>query len=392
MNDDSYTPDRLIERTHSSVNGWELVPIIVNCTGDGRITETIETLAQQHAGLHVVINDERQCTAVAVRNALNAAVSSVRAEAVVMCRCPVHRLELHLPVITSHLKHGVDLVLGSRIKGSFIIKHGSKKGVSGRLSCVVLSQLLRVIFFLPTRAWFRATDPQTPLLAFRVPFYKNSSEALSCFKPGTDFLQFLFYTLVSGTAQVTEIPIQGECNGYTGGRLFSHVASAFRIRWRAAETKRFLKFAVVGFSGYVVNAASLEFFRQLGFTGSIAAYFGQFPHLSRFALLSSQSAWSAGFAAEIAILSNFLLNNFWTFSTHTIKSPLSFIGKLLQFNLTSFGGIVIQFFVIGLATRIFDDTALVRGVALVFAIVFLIIPYNWTIYNRLIWRVKGRKK
>jgi hypothetical protein len=64
---------------------------------------------------------------------------------------------------------------------------------------------------------------------------------------------------------------------------------------------------------------------------------------------------------------------------------------MFQFNLTSFGAVIIQFFVIGLATMVFGDTALVRGVALVFAIAFLIIPYNWTIYNRLIWRVKRRK-
>ena len=362
MHDASFTPGSVIEQTQSGVKGWDFVPIIVDCTEE------------------------------AVRKALDRAVNSVRADAVVMCRYPMHQAELHMPEIAAHIEQGADLVLGSRIKGSFIAKRDSKQGGSGRLSCMLLTQLLRVIFFLPTKAWFRTTDPGTPLMAFRVPLYNSCREALSFFKPGTDYLQFLFYTLVHATAQVTEIAIHGPCTKPVGVRTLSRIISAFRIRWRAAETKRFLKFAVVGFSGYLVNAVSLELFRHAGFTGSIAAYFGQFPNLSRFALLSSQSAWSAGFAAEIAIVSNFLLNNFWTFSTHKIKSPLSFIGKLLQFNMTSFGGIVIQFFVIGLATRIFEDTALVRGVALVFAIVFLIIPYNWTIYNRLIWRVKGRRR
>jgi putative flippase GtrA len=163
------------------------------------------------------------------------------------------------------------------------------------------------------------------------------------------------------------------------------------LRWRDPETRRFVKFGTVGFTGYLINASALELFRNIRLSYVIAHFFSQFPTLSRFSLLTSQSAWSASLAAELAILSNYMLNNFWTFSSHKIKSPLRFIGKMLQFNLTSFGAVVMQFFVIGLATMLFEDTALVRGVALVFAVVFLIIPYNWTIYNRLIWRVKRRK-
>ena len=74
-----------------------------------------------------------------------------------------------------------------------------------------------------------------------------------------------------------------------------------------------------------------------------------------------------------------------------LKLLFVFLVKLLQFNLTSFGAIMIQFFVIGFATMIFKDTPAVREVSLIFAIAFLIIPYNWTIYNWLIWKVKRLK-
>ena len=59
--------------------------------------------------------------------------------------------------------------------------------------------------------------------------------------------------------------------------------------------------------------------------------------------------------AELAIISNFTLNNFWTFAAKKIvtlrKTPI----KFLQFNLTSVGAIIIQGATIELGTLIFGN-------------------------------------
>ena len=390
IHDDSAMPTQLIESAQTAMETWEFPLIIANCTGGGRFSETIDILKRQHPGIYVIQNDDHRCNGEIHQEAIDVAVHSLHADAVIVCQYPSLQSEAHNHTICEHIENGAQLVLGTRnkIEGVYISKHGT----SLPLLCKIKSQLLRALYFLPTKAWFRASDPQTPLMAFQASLYNDASAALTNYKLGTNYLQFLMYTLVRSTAEVIEIPIHGVCEKRIQGKALGQYTSAFRIRWRDHETKRFIKFGFVGFTGYIVNAVSLELFRHTVLTLTIAQYFQQFPNLSRFALFSSQSAWSAGFAAEIAIISNYLLNNFWTFSTHKIKSSVKFIAKLLQFNLTSFGGIVIQFFVIGLATRLFSDTAVVRGVALIFAIVFLIIPYNWTMYNRLIWRVKGRNK
>jgi len=147
-----------------------------------------------------------------------------------------------------------------------------------------------------------------------------------------------------------------------------------------------LKFAIVGFTGFVVNSLGLEFFRRSGLADSLSASFTAYASTPGLSLLANPNSWSGGLGAELAIISNFILNNFWTFSSDRITNPFKFLYKFLQFNLTSFGAVIIQFIAIGLATLAFGDTTLVRQLALVLSIGFLILPYNWLMYNLVIWR------
>lgn len=98
--------------------------------------------------------------------------------------------------------------------------------------------------------------------------------------------------------------------------------------------------------------------------------------------------------AEFAILSNFLLNNIWTFSdAKNIKNKSSFIIRLLKFNTASFIAILIQgvstwigVVLIGQNINIFGFSILTRIAILFPTIILLIIPLNYFIYNRLIWK------
>jgi hypothetical protein len=59
------------------------------------------------------------------------------------------------------------------------------------------------------------------------------------------------------------------------------------------------------------------------------------------------------------------------------------------FNLTSFGAIIIQFVCVGLAVMFFGDKLGIRQGVLIGAILLLVVPYSWTIYNVVIWRKKS---
>jgi putative flippase GtrA len=154
------------------------------------------------------------------------------------------------------------------------------------------------------------------------------------------------------------------------------------------KRKRFIKFGVVGFSGFVVNYLALEFFYGLGAGDFFAGLFNTISTSSFFSLLKEPSAWSAALATEIAIISNYTFNNIWTFKEHKITRVSKIIGKFFQFNLTSAGAVIIQFIVIGLGTMLFGDTMLIRLLFLIIAVAFFIVPYNWFMYNAVIWKTK----
>ncbi|HUW22073.1 MAG TPA: glycosyltransferase [Candidatus Bathyarchaeia archaeon] len=143
--------------------------------------------------------------------------------------------------------------------------------------------------------------------------------------------------------------------------ILEYIKQATKIR--IERSQRFVKFGVVGFIGYLVNASGLELFYRLGLSPGIAAAFG----------------------AELAIISNFTLNNLWTFSKEKISGPGKLVAKFLQFNFTSLGAVLIQGAVVGGLAYFFGEQW--RQFYLVAAIGFFVLPYNYLMYTRVIWRV-----
>lgn len=93
---------------------------------------------------------------------------------------------------------------------------------------------------------------------------------------------------------------------------------------------RLIRFGVVGISGIVVNMAFLAVFYELM----------QLPH-----------AVSSAAAIEVSIVSNFLLNNAWTFRDRNAAAGASFTIRMIRYNLVSLIGMAVQ---VGIALLITD--------------------------------------
>ncbi len=88
--------------------------------------------------------------------------------------------------------------------------------------------------------------------------------------------------------------------------------------------------------------------------------------------------------AELSIIWNFVLNNFWAFGKYKITNPFKVILKFPQFNLVSAGSLVIISTVIWIGTHFFGPES--RQIFLVIAIGFFVIPYSYSMYNIFIWK------
>ena len=383
--------DHLFLKTFPSIERWDCKVVIVDGKSPDGTAEVIREKTKVYENLFLLVEKQKEGLGAAYLKGFKIGMEKLDADVLFEFDGDFQHPPDMIPLMLEQIENGADFVLGSRsIKGGSIPRGW---GLKRYLYSVLGRLIVRILLFFPTKNFFRITDPKTGLRATRVRGFVDRFDSEFRYSKKFGYSLETLYHMVKLNACIVEVPLRFGLRKGGESKLETQTArdvfrTAFLLRWNDPSTKRFIRFCIVGFTGYVINASALELFRRTNLTGNIAHFFTRYTQLTSVALLTSQSAWSAALAAEAAIISNFLFNNFWTFSSHKLRSPLRFLAKMFQFNLTSIGAIIIQFLVIGLATYLFGDTPLVRGVALVCAIVFLIIPYNWTIYNWLIWKVK----
>ncbi len=178
----------------------------------------------------------------------------------------------------------------------------------------------------------------------------------------------LLYQSLKNSKKTVEVPLAFASRTKEQSKFnYKEMISTFRVAiiLGIKDKERFIKFAVVGFTGFIVNFIALRIFRKL--------------------LSVETLAWI--FSTELAIISNFTLNNLWTFKNEKIQGIGKLILKFLQFNLGSVGAIIIQSIAgpigVGIVGAKYDF------IVLGFVVAFLVLPYNYFIYNRFIWKTKN---
>jgi len=147
------------------------------------------------------------------------------------------------------------------------------------------------------------------------------------------------------------------------GYIIDVLSFVIMARIKEIITGSFGKFLVVGGIGFIINAGILRVgVESFKLSPSVANLIG----------------------AGLAIFSNFNLNNLWTFSHNKTSTILIYFKKLSQFYLTSaFGVLFIQTGIIYLG-----DHLITRKYYFIYFLVgtFFLLIWNFTIYNKFIWK------
>lgn len=282
-----------------------------------------------------------------------------------------------IPGMLQAMDDGYDYVIGSRK-----IKGGSNPKGWGfyRLFISEFGGLVaRFVMFFPFKNFFKVTDPTTGLKVTRVKGFTDHLNLdfshLYTKSFGYKF-QLLFETLKLG-AKFKEVPLVFNVRT-TGESKIEKQATiemlmvVFKIRWFDDFTQKFLKFGIIGGFGFVVNVVGAKIFKSLLIT----------PKSN----LSILNGLTNAMASELAIISNFVFNNLWTFAADKITTPKVLISKFITFNLSSVvTGIVVPSIVIGILTSLFGDYLFIYQIIAIFG---LTIPLNWFVYNKFIWKKK----
>lgn len=187
----------------------------------------------------------------------------------------------------------------------------------------------------------------------------------------------LLFKTVKLSKKTVEVPIQFAVRKKEASKFnLQEMLASYKVVMllRIKESQRFIKFGIVGFTGYLVNALGLWFFAKAGFP--------------------EWAIWAT--ATELAIISNFIFNNIWTFKKEKITGVGKIVYKFFQFNLTSAGALIIQTVFGTLGVHLFGPQY--RQLLLPFIILFMVLPYNYFMYNAVIWKTwklpwsKAKKK
>jgi dolichol-phosphate mannosyltransferase len=272
---------------------------------------------------------------------------------------------LVIPEFLRKIDQGYDLVIGSRyIKGGSIPENW---GLHRKIFSIIGNIIVKLFLFN-----FSHHDWTTGYRAIRTPVYLQVRDDLANYKGYTFQVSFL-QKAFANHAKVAEVPIHfvDRVLGKSKIPTSEYISNLlwFLIKTDITNPPRILRFLIVGTIGFIINSLGLAIFQKFGLKPSLASAIG----------------------AEIAIVSNFIWNNFWTFADQRITSVKLLPKKFLIFNLSSFGSVVIQYVVIEIGTRIFGKTQPVVWSSFVFG-VFIGLVWNYTMYNLLIWKKPAANK
>ncbi len=385
----------LFTKTFPAIRDWQMKLLVVDDTSPDKTYKIVERLQKKYKNLYLYLNPKKMGIGYAYVVGFKEAMKKLGADVVIEFDGDFQHPPEMIPVLLSEIDKGADYVLGSRK-----IKGGSNPkgwGFKRLFLSDVGGFVARFILFFPSKTFFQITDPTTGLKASRVKGFVDHLDMDHLYSKKFGYKLEFLYKMVKLGAKVKEVPLKFQVRKKGRSKITSQTAkdilrTVILLRWHNPQTQSFLKFGVVGFIGYLINAVGLEIFRSLptvkAFAQTMTANQSNFSvFISKY--LNWREATAAALAAELSIISNFTWNNLWTFSYKKISGPLNIIGKFLIFNLTSAGAVLIQFVVIGMGTAF--TGAQWHQIWLVVAIAFFIVPYNWLMYNKIIWK-RGQKK
>ena len=256
-----------------------------------------------------------------------------------------------IPEFLELISQGNDLVIGSRfVEGSSTPDFSFRRRLISRVGNLLVRYIGGARHIKDCTSGYRA---------IRATFLKDCDLSFLSTR-GYSFQSSLLCELIWRGAKAVETPIKFTSRKGGDSKLsfqdqIEFIINIPKLGFRNA--KDFIKYSIVGFSGVLVN---------LGLYAVLTRIFG-FPEIIA-PLISIESS----------LLSNFFLNNFWTFKKREITSSL--YKRFLQFHIVSGGAACLNYFTFLFAFAVIglhDIFANLIGIS-VAAILNYLINSNWT--------------
>lgn len=361
--------DKIMHETEH-LERWETHIMVVDSaspdgTGDA-IQEIIDAKPERYPNLHL-IKTKKEGLGKAYLQGFRTAIDELQPAVLFEMDADHSHDPKHIPPFLQKIEEGADFVIGSRyISGGSIPKDWA---LHRKMFSVLGNWIIRFGFMK-----LRITDWTSGFRAMKVWIVQKSLRKLEGYT-GYVFQVALLDNAIKAKAVMREVPIRF-VDRTEGQSKINSTQYIFQTLLYVFQHSSFIKFCIVGGMGFIVDF-------------SFAYLFIQVFHFPK--VLSNMMS------AEIAIISNFMFNNYWSFAHKRIRRSGSIFLSLLKFNLVSSGSVFIQGSGMWLALNILGDHILHIGslefhswiVYKVIIILMVIIPYSYFFYNRFVWKEKS---
>lgn len=353
--------ERVFEAT-KEVPNWNIEILVVDSSSTDKTGKVIKDLQKRNPKIHL-LTTEKEGLGKAYIHGFAYAIEKLNAYLLFEMDADLSHDPKEIPLFLQKIEKGADFVIGSRyIKGGSIPQDW---GIHRKIFSTLGNIIIRYGFMhLKITDW---TDGYRAIKAWVV---KDSMSHIKHYSGYVFQIALLDYA-VKNKASITEIPIHFKEREY-GISKINALQYITHILLYVFTHSSFIKFMIVGLVGFVLDA-------------------GLFYYLIKYANFAK---WHANLiSTEIAVVSNFILNNYWSFSHKKLTvSRLQYIFNFLKFNLISSGSIVIQTVGVELGHWLLHiqqpyEEEKILGVKIAI-ILFVVIPYSYFFYNKFIWKEK----
>lgn len=348
------TIDNLIKVFAKIPSKYQAEILVIDDNSPDGTAEIVKQKAKLEARIKFLPNRQKAGLGAAYIKAFRYAMAKLHADAVFEYDADGSHQPQYIPGMVAELDQGADVVVGSRYVpgGSMPDNWGWNRKLISYFGNFIARSVLWTWQYKDMTSGFRVSKTK----------YLKQVDLDNLLSKQFAYKIHLYYALHRLGAKIVEFPIdfidrsKGKSK-FPRNNIIDSLRVVFTLRWR--QNEKLFKVMIIGGIGTVIQLIVFNLLR-----------------------LSLGLSWAQNLAIEAAIVSNFVLNNIWTFK----EKSWSLI-RFVKFNILSLGSIVIQNVVLIAGVKILGQSFLIENGLVLLGIILGLI-WNYLMYTRVVWKTK----
>lgn len=344
------------------IKGHKMELLVVDDTSPDKTYEVVREKGKKYKWVNLLLNAKKEGLGKAYAKGFRYAMEKLGADYILEFDGDFQHRPDEIKKLVAKIDEGYEYIIGSRyVKGGSIPKAW---GFNRKVLSIVGNLVARIGLLLPG-----VHDVTTGFKLTKVKGVMDKVPLENLYSNSFAYKVHVLADCINRGAKVVEVPITFEARERGESKIINNemmetLKVIFLFQIHNPKLIRFVKFGIVGFVGFLVNYLGLEAFKRIGLSTYLATLI----------------------ATELAIVSNFIFNNVWTFKENKITKISDVIPQFIKFNASSLFAVVVQPLIVAGFAALLGDNSLVRLGALLFALIVVIVPYNYVVYNIFIWK------